>query len=152
MQNINLLFDAIMVCLQDNALPVRVQAASAIPELVRYESCPSFHRTYSLTNRLAVRSRVAPNISVIMQDLLRLSNEVDLEVMAETGRKLVEDFSEELIPFAEALTTQLVLSFQRIIQDLLEARETDQDDGSEEKTFSGTFALPQMSAVNVRQP
>ena len=59
--------------------------------------------------------------------------------MAETGRRLVEDFAEELTPFSEALTTQLIITVRRLVQEMLEFRESNQDDNpaEDEKTYAG---------------
>jgi len=64
--------------------------------------------------------------------------------MADTTRKLVEDFSEELIPFAESLCEQLSGSFLRIMREQLDAsaNNAEDDPALEEKTLAGMSPLP----------
>lgn len=51
-QNLEVIFSAVMNAITDPELPVRIQAAVALPEMVRYEE---------------VRARMVPNIGRIMQ-------------------------------------------------------------------------------------
>jgi len=117
---LRLLMDAIT----DTELPVRIQAAIALPELVRYEE---------------VRESMVPNIGRIMQELLKLSSEVDLDAITNTTRSMVGEFQEEVLPFAAELTTSLVGSYQRLLQETLEAREKEENGGEpdydDEKTL-----------------
>lgn len=109
-----------MSCITDTELPVRIQAAIALPELVRYEK---------------VRERMLPNLGRILQgasfafslrlrtlemmfiwgvtlpaELLKLSSEVDLDALTNTTRTMVGEFSEEVVPFAVELSQSLVRS------------------------------------------
>lgn len=74
-----------------------------------------------------------------MTEMLKLGNEVDIDALVDTSRKLVEDFSEELIPFAVDLTASWSASYLRIMQEQLEARSSapDEDSVLEEKTLAG---------------
>ncbi|GAA5868690.1 hypothetical protein JCM8547_003784 [Rhodosporidiobolus lusitaniae] len=102
--------NSLINCITDSDLPVRIQAAIALPELVRYER---------------VRERMLPNLGRILQELLKLSTEVDLDALTNTTRSLVTEFSEEVIPFAVELAQSLVESYRRLLQETLEAREKD---------------------------
>jgi len=48
------------------------------------------------------------NIPQIMQQLLKLTNEVDVDALANVMEEFVEVFASELTPFAVELTEQLV--------------------------------------------
>jgi hypothetical protein len=48
------------------------------------------------------------NIAVIMQQLLKLANEVDVDSLSNVMEEFVEVFASELTPFAVELTKQLV--------------------------------------------
>lgn len=48
------------------------------------------------------------NITHIMQQLLKLTNEVELDQLANVMEEFVEVFASELTPFAVELTEQLV--------------------------------------------
>ncbi|KDN41225.1 ARM repeat-containing protein [Tilletiaria anomala UBC 951] len=100
-------FNGVMQCLMDTSeLPVRVQAAAALGELIAHEE---------------VQSIMAPNAGRLMQELLKLSDETDLDTLMVTQEKVVEHFSDELLPFAVELTTQLRDSFIRMVQELSDA-------------------------------
>lgn len=111
-QNLEAAFRGIMDCMQDPELPVRVQAAEALGELVGHDE---------------VREAMAPNAGRLMQELLKLSDETDLDVLTQTKEKIVEHFSEELLPFAVELTEQMRNSYMRLVQENLEAAERDPD-------------------------
>lgn len=49
------------------------------------------------------------NIPQIMQQLLKLTNEVDVDALANVMEEFVEVFASELTPFAVELTEQLVI-------------------------------------------
>ncbi len=99
-------FRGVMDCLLDKDLPVRVQAAAALGELIAHDE---------------IRDVMAPNAGRLMQELLKLSDETDLDVLMVTQEKVVETFSEELIPFAVELTTQLRDSYVRMVHELAAA-------------------------------
>ncbi|GAA5825525.1 hypothetical protein JCM3770_004314, partial [Rhodotorula araucariae] len=114
--------NCLMNCITDTDLPVRIQAAIALPELVRYEK---------------VRERMLPNLGRILQELLKLSSEVDLDALTNTTRSMVGEFSEEVVPFAVELSQSLVESYRRLLQETLEAREKEGADDlfDDEKTM-----------------
>ncbi|CEQ41895.1 SPOSA6832_03660, partial [Sporobolomyces salmonicolor] len=114
----------VMNCVTDSDLPVRIQAAIALPELVRYEK---------------VRAKMLPSLGRILQELLKLSSEVDLDALTNTTRSMVTEFSEEVVPFAVELSQSLAESYRRLLQETLEAREKDPNGGldayDDEKTL-----------------
>ena len=69
-QNLELMFRAVMDAITDPELPVRIQAAIALPEIVRYEdgesSSPRW-RCRPLIVLSKVRAGMVPNIGRIMQ-------------------------------------------------------------------------------------
>ncbi|GAA93944.1 uncharacterized protein L969DRAFT_70042 [Mixia osmundae IAM 14324] len=102
------LFACISKAMSDPALPTRVQAAIALPELIRYDT---------------IRDVIAPQIGPLMQQLLDMQSALEHDALTETSRQLVANFSDELIPFAAELTGQLTLSLTRILQENYEAEE-----------------------------
>lgn len=80
-------------CLDDPELPVRCQAALALQPLLRHEY---------------VVNAMRPQIPQIMQRLLTLVNEVDADMLSMVMEEFVEQFSDELTPFAVDLATNLV--------------------------------------------
>src|SRR5690606_33644837 len=63
----------------------------------------------------------------IMQQLLKLTNEVELDQLANVMEEFVEVFASELTPFAVELTEQLRDTYLRIIGDILEKGSPDED-------------------------
>ncbi|BGP23398.1 nonsense-mediated mRNA decay protein [Rhodotorula toruloides] len=113
----------LMNCITDTDLPVRIQAAIALPELVRYER---------------IREKMLPNLGRILQELLKLSSEVDLDSLTNTTRSMVSEFSDEVVPFAVELSHSLVESYRRLLQETLETRDKDPsgiDTYDDEKTM-----------------
>lgn len=88
-----MIYQNILQSLQDPALPVRVEAALALQPLIRHEF---------------IRKSMQENIPQIMQQLLKLTNEVDVDALANVMEEFVEVFASELTPFAVELTEQLV--------------------------------------------
>ena len=97
-----------------------------------------------------------------MQELLKLSDEVELDVLTTAKSRVVEAFSQELLPFSTKLCEQLAQSYYRLIGSNLEAaqkaeelgevgREMDlsqmQDRGEEDKMFAALSCLTTMYQV-----
>lgn len=130
-------FRGVMECMMDTELPVRVQAAEAIGELVAHDE---------------VHNAMAPNAGRLMQELLKLSDETDLDVLMTTQEKIVNHFAEELLPFSVQLTQQMAQSYMRLVQDNLAGGDTDadgvhtfrMDQGEEDKYFAAVGCLSTM--------
>lgn len=104
------MFNKVMVCMTDPALPVRVQAALALPELVRYEEgkCMTPRPGELADVPAPVREGLAPNVGRLMQELLKLSEDTDIDALSKPTRALVTTFPDELLPFATGISTQMV--------------------------------------------
>lgn len=109
--NVVLIYQNIMQCLNDSHLPVRVEAALALQPLIRHDF---------------IRKSMQETIPQIMQELLKLSNEVDVDALATVMEEFVEVFASELTPFAVQLTEQLRDTYLRIIGEVVE-RNQDSD-------------------------
>lgn len=110
------MFGMVMTCVTDEALPVRVQAALALPELIRYDEggYPSLFdivlTRLSSCCHLAVRTGLGPNVGRLMQELLKMSEETDIDALSKPTRALVTNFPDELLPFATEISTTMVWS------------------------------------------
>ncbi|UZJ56806.1 hypothetical protein CBS101457_006126 [Exobasidium rhododendri] len=146
-KNLETTFQGVMTILEDTELPVRVQAAEAISNLVDHSE---------------VKQAMAPNAPRLMQELLKLSDEVELDVLTTAKSRVVEAFSEELLPFSTKLCEQLAQSYYRLIGSNIESakkaeelgevgREMDQslmeDRGEEDKMFAALSCLTTMYQV-----
>lgn len=114
--NLMVIYRNILESMTDPELPVRVEAALALQPLIRHD---------------IIRTSMQQNIPQIMQQLLKLANEVDVDALANVMEDFVEVFSAELTPFAVALSEQLRDTYMRIVGELLERNATKggDDDG-----------------------
>lgn len=73
-----------------------------------------------------------------LAELLKLANEVDLDALADTFRKLVDDFAEELVPYTEQLTASLAQSYVRMLAEAVENEKQSSGESSmDEKIMTG---------------
>ncbi|KAI9844267.1 MAG: hypothetical protein M1837_005677 [Sclerophora amabilis] len=114
-QNLIIIYRNILESMADPELPVRVEAALALQPLIRHD---------------AIRNAMQQNIPQIMQQLLKLANEVDVDALANVMEDFVEVFAAELTPFAVALTQQLRDTYLRIIRELMERNNQKEGDDS----------------------
>ncbi|KAF2473139.1 ARM repeat-containing protein [Lindgomyces ingoldianus] len=117
--NLIIIYRNILESMADPALPVRVEAALALQPLIRHD---------------IIRSNMQQNIPQVMQQLLKLANEVDVDALANVMEDFVEVFAAELTPFAVALSEQLRDTYLRIVRELLD-RQTGKDDDNEYGDF-----------------
>ncbi|KAF1986975.1 ARM repeat-containing protein [Aulographum hederae CBS 113979] len=113
--NLMLIYQNILESMADPELPVRVEAALALQPLIRHD---------------VIRQMMQHNIPQIMQQLLKLSNEVDVDALANVMEDFVEVFAAELTPFAVALSEQLRDTYLRIVRELLERNLQKEDEDS----------------------
>lgn len=104
-QNVMLIYQNILSCLTDPELPVRVESALALRTLISHE---------------IIQEAMRANIADIMQELLKLTNEVEHDHLPNVMEEFVEVFASELTPFAVQLTEQLRDTYLRIISEIIE--------------------------------
>lgn len=130
--NLLIIYRNILESMADSELPVRVEAALALQPLIRHE---------------VIRASMQQNIPQIMQQLLKLANEVDVDALANVMEDFVEEFAAELTPFAVALSEQLRDTYLRIVRELLE-RHTAKD---EDETYGDFLDDKSITALGVLQ-
>ncbi|TIB90206.1 ARM repeat-containing protein [Wallemia mellicola] len=106
--NLEAHFTAVVNAMSDSQLPVRVLAALALTEQIQHPE---------------VKAAMAPNIAKIVQDLLKLSDEIDLDTLSQTMERIVDDFGDELVPFAVDVSRHLGETYMRIMSEQLNLRE-----------------------------
>ncbi|EKM79672.1 hypothetical protein AGABI1DRAFT_74786 [Agaricus bisporus var. burnettii JB137-S8] len=84
-------------------LPVRVQAALALTEMVLVHE--------------EVKTVVAPQVGKVIQDLLKLSDDTDLDILNRSMEVMVDQFQNELLPVAAQLTARLCESYIRLAKE-----------------------------------
>ncbi len=114
--NLVLIYRSMLEAMADAALPVRVEAALALQPLIRHAP---------------VHAAMQQNIPQIMQQLLKLANEVDVDALANVMEDFVEVFAAELTPFAVALSEQLRDTYLRIVRDILDRNAQKDDDAAD---------------------
>lgn len=130
--NLMIIYRNILKSMADPALPVRVEAALALQPLIRHD---------------VIRASMQQNIPQIMQQLLKLANEVDVDALANVMEDFVEVFSTELTPFAVALSQQLRDTYMRIVHELLERNAAKGD----EETYGDFLDDKSITALGVLQ-
>jgi len=103
-------FGAVVGCLRDRDLPVRVQAAITIKELVEQRCMPS-----SMVEML-------PQLMELLFSLLR---EVGTDEVVATVDTLIEHYGEQMVPYAVQVVTALAASFMRLVDETDEDEEDD---------------------------
>ncbi|CAE6534492.1 unnamed protein product [Rhizoctonia solani] len=110
--NLEQLSGQVVHAFDDPELPVRLHAALALTELIQ---------------RPPVQQALKPMIGKIMQDLLKMADATDLDVLTAAMQTFVEQFSEDLVPIAVQLTTRLIDSYMRLLNETLSKEETTDD-------------------------
>ncbi|KAF9981705.1 hypothetical protein BGZ65_003657 [Modicella reniformis] len=101
--NVAIAFTNLMDGLRDNQLPVKVTAALALRPMIRHDD---------------VCEAMKPHLQFIMQELLTITNQIDLDTLTEVMDDFVEVFAQELAPFAVQLCEQLRDTFLSICSDM----------------------------------
>ena len=114
--HLTIIYRNILESMADPELPVRVEAALALQPLIRHE---------------VIRSAMQQSIPQIMQQLLKLANDVDVDALANVMEDFVEVFAAELTPFAVALAEQLRDTYMRLVRELIER--------NSQKTYDDTY-------------
>lgn len=91
--------EKICLLVLDPQLPVKYEAALALPKILNWE---------------VSKSRVKGEISQVLKIYLDLINEIDSEEIIEALEDIVTGYSDEVLPFAIDLCSQLVGTFQRL--------------------------------------
>ena len=125
-------FQSVIQCLKDPELPVRVSAALSI--------------TPFLTHKM-IHEAMKPHVQTIMQELLNLTNEIDMDTLTSVMEELVSEFSEQIAPFAAQLATQLRDTFMRIMGDYSADNEDADPEDAENKTFAAMGVLKTLTSL-----
>ncbi|KAF8600420.1 ARM repeat-containing protein [Ceratobasidium sp. AG-I] len=121
-ENLEQLSRLVVNAIDDPELPVRLHAALALAELIE---------------RPPVEEALKPMIGKIMQDLLKMADETDLDVLTTAMQTFVEHFATDLMPIAVQLTTRLIESYMRLLQETIGKDEVTEDwEETGEKKFA----------------
>ena len=134
--NLMVIYRNILESMADPELPVRVMASLALQPLIRHD---------------VIRTAMQANIPQIMHQLLKLANEVDVDALANVMEDFVEVFSEQLTPFAVALSEQLRDTYLRIIRELLERNEAKASQNGDAAEYGEYLDDKSIAALGVLQ-
>ncbi|KAG7878960.1 hypothetical protein KL937_003373 [Ogataea polymorpha] len=119
-QLLSSVFQNVMNCFaKTSPLPLRIEAADALRYMVSYEP---------------IANEVSPRISLVMSELLEMSNNFEFELINEIMDDIVSKFAKDLEPFATQLASNLNTQFLRIAEELLRLQNVDSDKQSSEET------------------
>ncbi|KAH9980072.1 ARM repeat-containing protein [Lactifluus volemus] len=119
-ENLSKVFRAVATGLDDGELPVRVHAALTLTEMV--------------SSHDSVKAAVSPQVGKVVQDLLKLSDETDLDILNSSMETMVEHFQDELLPVAAQLTARLCESYMRLVREAI-ANEENAPKGDDLEAF-----------------
>lgn len=136
--NISFAYTSILKCMEDEHLPVQIEAALALQPMVRHEQ---------------VRASLSDRIPEVMTRLLDLANRIDIDAIASVIEEFVEVFSEQLTPFAVDLASKMCEQLMRLLNELAEQQNVDfdvdsyDDSASEDKTMTALGILTTISTL-----
>ncbi|KAF9115179.1 hypothetical protein BGX27_008657 [Mortierella sp. AM989] len=136
--NVAIAFTGLMESLRDSELPVKVTAALALRPMIRHES---------------IYEAMKPHLQFIMHELLAMTNQIDIDTLAEVMDEFVEVFAQDLAPFAVQLCEQLRDTFLRICEDMTKGSEGVDDlsdtaiDEASDKTMAAMGVLKTMGTL-----
>nr|CAG8446848.1 11986_t:CDS:10 [Entrophospora candida] len=118
--NLSTAFGGVINCIKDPELPVKVQA---------------------------FRNAIIPNIAVIMQEILDITNQIDSDILGSVMEDLVEEYSNELAPFAVQLCQQLCNTFLRIMQEYQESEAAEIDNNCDVDDFVDSYDISDKTII-----
>lgn len=135
-ENVSFAYQSILKCMEDENLPVQIEAALALQPMVRHDN---------------IRSALSHRIPEVMTRLLDLANKIDIDAIAGVIEEFVEVFSEQLSPFAVDLARKMCEQLMRLLTELAEQHHADFDseayDASEDKTMTALGVLTTISTL-----
>ncbi|KAF9437361.1 hypothetical protein BGZ76_001078 [Entomortierella beljakovae] len=136
--NVAVAFTGLMESLRDTELPVKVTAALALRPMIRHEE---------------IYEAMKPHLQFIMHELLAMTNQIDVDTLADVMDEFVEVFAQDLAPFAVQLCEQLRDTFLRICEDMGKGTEELDDlsdaaiDEASDKTMAAMGVLKTMGTL-----
>ena len=101
--------EAVCKLLIDEELPVRYEAALALPKILSWE---------------VSKARLSTELKNVLEIYLKLINEIDSEDVVEALESVISIFPKEILPFSLELTQHLVTAFGRLIE-----KDVNEDEG-----------------------
>lgn len=137
-ENISIAYTSIFNCLDDENLPVQIEAVLALQPMVHHDG---------------IRASLSERIPEVMTRLLDMANKVDNDTISGVISEFVEVFSEQLTPFAVDLAQRMSEQIFRLLKELVEQQGLDFSSGNyenyanEDKTMTALGLLSTMSTL-----
>ncbi|KAF5106010.1 hypothetical protein DV453_004295 [Geotrichum candidum] len=137
-ENTSFAYQCILKCLEDENLPVQIEAALALQPMVKHNE---------------VRAALSSRIPEIMTRLLDLANKIDIDAITGVIEEFVEIFSEQLTPFAVDLATKMCDQLMRLLSELADQQQVEfdaenyDDTANEDKTMTALGVLTTISTL-----
>lgn len=137
-ENISFAYQRILKCLEDEHLPVQIEAALSLQPFVRHDD---------------VRAALSDRIPEVMTRLLDLANRIDIDAISGIMEEFVEVFSEQLTPFAVDLTRRMCEQLMRLLGELDDQQITEFDianydsNAHEDKTMTALGVLTTIATL-----
>lgn len=100
------------MCLNNQYLPVKVEAALALKELLDHQTAVDFLR---------------PGLSTLLHTYLKVMDEIDFDELIAALQGIVETYQEEIAPFAVDICVKLSQAYVRLIQSNGQGDDEDQE-------------------------
>lgn len=136
--NVSFAYQSILRLLDDEYLPVQIEAALCLQPLIRNKD---------------VDAAISDRVPEVMTRLLDLANRIDIDSITSVIEEFVESFSQQLTPFAVDLARKLTDQLMRLLNELDEQQNSDFDisnyDGNahEDKTMTAVGVLNTISTL-----
>lgn len=136
--NISFAYQSILKCMEDEHLPVQIEAALALQPFGK---------------RKEVQSALSERIPEVMTRLLDLANRMDIDAIAGVIEEFVELFSAQLTPFAVDLARKMCEQLMRLLTELAEQQRMEfdkdnyDDSANEDKTMTALGILNTISTL-----
>ncbi|ODV91201.1 hypothetical protein CANCADRAFT_121299 [Tortispora caseinolytica NRRL Y-17796] len=101
MNNLIVAYNNVLQCLFDPEIVVQIDACNALERLMNYPE---------------IIEALKPKVPEVMQQILKVSHELEMDSLGLTMDKFVETFAADLAPFANSLTSQLVDQYLELIE------------------------------------
>lgn len=137
-ENISFAYQSILKCMEDEHLPVQIEAALALQPMVKHKE---------------ICAALSERIPEIMTRLLDLANKIDVDAIAGVIEEFVEVFSDQLSPFAVDLGRKMCEQLMRLLTELVDQHNVEfdsdsfDDNANQDKTMTALGVLTTISTL-----
>ncbi|CAB4253725.1 similar to Saccharomyces cerevisiae YDR395W SXM1 Nuclear transport factor (karyopherin) involved in protein transport between the cytoplasm and nucleoplasm [Maudiozyma barnettii] len=123
--------------METDSLPIQIEAADAL-------------RTLIISNP-SIRGHISGQVPGIVERLLKLSKEFEIDILSEVMESFVENFADELTPFAKDLGRSLTEQYLRLGQTMIETGSDNYFDQDQELQASSLLQTMTTMAMSMNK-